>query len=165
MPRTTDNLTVHTVIIGNAEIQDWTDYDCGTLTVFYSGSVPILNHEKAPQEFNLGGDNYVCIPHDAESEETMWESGKVDNFSWHEFTCALDLDSFFRPEHDDIHLPWIVGVDRPHLEEVEAKLACLHLDKADNTPINRAIAEWLIYWLRWALDNCEHPAIMWGVTP
>jgi hypothetical protein len=156
------------IYIGNAELQsNWSpeDRDCSASWV-----VETLELPEAPNFSDSGQHNY------------RWPSYS----QWANFTRAVGLYDLFHDRDEGLLNTdaKAVPLNRGHLEQFEDALVqykaehpestiaefcpcneCVFMGKDDTIKHNPAYdgnlarLEWLIWWTRWSLDNCERPAI------
>jgi hypothetical protein len=130
----------YTIMIGEAAIEpcDVDDYE-GQLIARYR--VKLERHDAAP----------------ASGDPTDFENQRWPSYTgWHDFAVAVrlhdllfDKDRGLMREH-----PGCFQLTTEHLTEVQA---ALHTYSQHDYNMARLI--WLEYWIRWALENCDSPAM------
>ena len=112
-------------------------------------------------------------------EPTDHTSERWPSYSgWHDFCDEVGLRELFYDEEKGLlaHHPGTVALNRDHLVVIEAALKRRRATNGrkepgfpDETPAGELIENgkdpqlarlvWLEYWVRWALENCERPAL------
>jgi hypothetical protein len=142
----------YTIKIGqaNLEPQDPDDYD-GQLVARYS--VELVRHENAP----------------ASGDPTDYENQRWPSYSgWSDFAHEVGLYEIFYDRDRGLlrEHPGCFKLEEAHHIEVES---AIRIRRASNGRFQPTITDsqdyemqrllWLEYWIRWALDNCDLPAM------
>ncbi|QMV32496.1 hypothetical protein KMC50_gp36 [Ralstonia phage Claudette] len=132
------NLTIGNVEAGKLECDD------GHYSVPLS--IACVNHENAPRDGS---------PTDGTNQR--WPSYTA----WSEFCLATGLHSMFYD--DDTGLirqhPGVFELMPEHLTKIATARTALQRQPKDIQEEQIGRLNWLEYWVKWALDNCERPGI------
>lgn len=102
--------------------------------------------------YRVRGERHDCAPHDG--SPTDFTNGRWPSYSgWSDFAESTGLSALFFSKERDLmrEHPGCFRLRQEHLDEILA---------VKNVPEEqRGRYEWLCYWVKWALENCELPAI------
>ena len=127
----------YNITIGNAVVETDKDY---FPELHAAWTVKVVKHENAP----------------AFGEPTDFSNARWPSYSgWAEFLRATDLEEWWKKVAEQ-H-PGCYGLEQEDVDTVAEAMKKYVKSDEEDWNYNRLV--WLDYWVRWAVENCETPAI------